>query len=259
MPAVLYERFENIAVITLNRPEALNAINEQLSQELYAAWERFMAEDDAYVAILTGAGRAFCAGADMKEAAEAARTGQPMRIRPMFPANEITKPAIAAVNGACAGGGVGYALACDIILCSETAQFVLPFVARGRGGAPIAIELARRTSFSTALYAALTAARIDAATALRLGIVNEVLPPDDLMPRAMELAEKIAGHSQLSVRSMKANLRSAMELGFHEAIRAAAERDRVLHQSEDTREGTLAFDEKRRPRYGAPGSDREQA
>ena len=249
--AVLYEQYENIVVITLNRPEALNAMNAQLSQELYQAWERFMADDDALVAVLTGAGRAFCAGADMKEAAEAARTGQqPQRFRGLFPASEITKPAIAAVNGACAGGGVGYALACDIILCSENAQFVLPFVARGRGGAPIALELARRTSFNVALYAALTGARIDAATALRFGLVHEVLPQEDLLPRAMELAEKLTGHSQVSLRSMKANLRNAMELGFAEAIRAAGEGDRALHQSTDTREGTLAFDEKRRPQYG---------
>ena len=249
-PAVLYEQYESVVIITLNRPEALNAMNAALSQELYAAWEQFMADDDALVAILTGAGRAFCAGADMKEAAEAARSGQAPRFRPMFPARDITKPAIAAVNGACAGGGVGYALACDIVLCAENAQFVLPFVARGRGGAPIALELARRTSFNVALYMALTASRIDAPTALRLGLVHEVLPADDLLPRAMELAEKIAGHSQVSVRSMKANLRNAMEAGFAEAIRAASEGDRALHQSTDTREGTLAFDEKRRPRYG---------
>ncbi len=249
MSAVLYERFDSVAVITLNRPEALNAMNAALSEELYASWERFMNEEDALVAVLTGAGRAFCAGADMKEAAEAQRTGQQMRFRGMFPANEITKPAIAAINGGCAGGGVGYALACDIILCAENAQFVLPFVARGRGGAPIALELARRTSFSAALYASLTGARIDAATALRIGLANEVLPPDDLMPRAMELAEKIAGHSQLSVRSMKGNLRSAMDLGFAEAMRAASDGDRRLHLSADTREGTIAFDEKRRPRY----------
>jgi enoyl-CoA hydratase/carnithine racemase len=242
-----------VAVITLNRPEALNAMNQELSEQLYESWERFMAEDDALVAVLTGAGRAFCAGADMKEAAEAARTGQPLRFRPMYPASQITKPAIAAVNGACAGGGVGYALACDIILCSDNAQFVLPFVARGRGGAPIALEVARRTSFNNALYMALTASRIHADVALRMGLVQEVLPIDDLLPRAMELAEKIAGYSQLSVRSMKANLRNAMETSFAEALRAAAEGDRTLHQSADTREGTLAFDEKRRPQYDRVG------
>ena len=250
MSAVLYERFESTALITLNRPEALNAMNAQLSQDLYDAWERFMSEDDALVAVITGAGRAFCAGADMKEAAEAARTGQQVRFRGQFPAGQITKPAIAAVNGACAGGGVGYALACDVILCAEGAQFVLPFVARGRGGAPIALEVARRTNFNVALYMALTASRIDAATALRMGLVHEVLPPDDLVPRALELAEKLAGHSQVSLRSMKGNIRNAMEIGFAEAIRSAGEGDRSLHQSSDTHEGTIAFDEKRRPQYG---------
>lgn len=250
MPAVLYERMESVALITLNRPEALNAMNAALSEELHDAWARFMSEEDAAVAVLTGSGRAFCAGADMKEAAEAARTGEPMRMRGMFPPAQITKPAIAAVNGACAGGGVGFALACDIILCSENAQFVLPFVARGRGGAPIALDLARRTSFNFAIYAALTASRIHADMALRSGLVQEVLPLDDLLPRALEIAEKMAGHSQASLRSMKANLRNAMDVGFSEALRTAAEGDRALHQSSDTREGTLAFDEKRRPQYG---------
>jgi enoyl-CoA hydratase/carnithine racemase len=249
MSAVTYERFESVAVMTLNRPEALNAMNQELSEQLYESWERFMQEEDALVAVVTGAGRAFCAGADMKEAAEAARTGQPLRFRQQFPANQITKTAIAAVNGACAGVGLSYALACDIILCSDNAQFVMPFVARGRGGAPIALEVARRTSFNNALYMALTASRIHADVALRMGLVQEVLPVDDLLPRAMELAEKIAGHSQLSVRSMKANIRNAMDTGFAEAMRAASEGDRALHQSADTREGTLAFDEKRRPQY----------
>src|SRR5215212_7870754 len=126
MPAVLYERYESVALITLNRPEALNSLNPELSEDLYAAWEQFMAEDDALVAVLTGAGRAFCAGMDMKAAAEATRTGQSMRYKGAYPTNKITKPTIAAVNGACAGGGMGFALACDIILCAEGAQFVMP-------------------------------------------------------------------------------------------------------------------------------------
>jgi enoyl-CoA hydratase/carnithine racemase len=253
MPAVLYERYESVALITLNRPEALNALNPELSEDLYAAWEQFMAEDDALVAVLTGAGRAFCAGMDMKAAAEATRTGQPLKMKGMYPAAQVTKPTIAAVNGACAGGGVSFALTCDIILCSENSQFVLPFVARARGGAPVALEVARRTSFNAALYMALTASRIDAATALRFGLAHEVLPQEDLVPRALELAEKMAGHSQLSMVSMKGHLRNAMEVGFADAIRAAGEGDRTLHSSSDTREGTLAFDEKRRPQYGAGG------
>lgn len=250
MPAVLYDRFESVAIITLNRPEALNSLNQELTEDLYNAWEQFMTDDEALVAVLTGAGRAFCAGMDMKAAAEATRTGQPLKMKPGYPVEQITKPVIAAVNGACAGGGMSYALLADIILCSENAQFVLPFVARARGGAPVALEVARRTSINAALYMALTASRIDAQTALRFGLVHEVLPLDDLVPRATELAEKMAGHSQVSLRSMRRNLRNAMNVGFAEAIRMAAEGDRELHQSEDTREGTLAFDEKRRPQYG---------
>src|SRR5215212_9615528 len=117
MPAVLYERYESVALITLNRPEALNSLNPELSEDLYAAWEQFMADDEALVAVLTGAGRAFCAGMDMKAAAEATRTGIPLKMKLMMPAGQITKPTIAAVNGACAGGGMSFALTCDIILC----------------------------------------------------------------------------------------------------------------------------------------------
>ena len=247
--AVTYERFESVALITLDRPTALNAINAELSRELRESWERFNDEDDAFVAVLTGAGRAFCAGLDMKEAAEATRTGQPLQLDRGINPREVVKPTIAAVNGACAGGGVSFALGCDIVLCSDNAQFVLPFAARGRGGAPVALTVAQRTTINTALYMALTAGRIDAHTALRMGLVQEVLPQDDLLPRAMELAEKIAGHSQRSVRALKGSLWNAMEVGIAEAMRSARNADRELQESGDTREGALAFDEKRRPRY----------
>ena len=252
--AVLYERQENIAVITLDRPGSLNAINPELTKELGEAWQRFEQEEDAHVAILTGAGRAFCAGLDMKEAAERLRRGEgstpPGTSMRMPNPRTIMKPTIAAVNGAAAGGGVSFALSCDLVLASETAQFVLPFAARGRGGAPVALDLARKTSINAALYAALTASRIDAQTALRLGICHEVVPQDDLLPRALELAEKIAGFSQISLKSIKAALYSAMEAGFAQAMRdASGDWDNAVRGSSDMREGTIAFDEKRRPQF----------
>jgi enoyl-CoA hydratase/carnithine racemase len=249
--AVLYERLESVAVITLDRPTALNAINAELSRELREAWEQFNADDEALVGVLTGSGRAFCAGLDMKAAAEAARTGTPLGLERGIDPREIVKPTIAAVNGACAGGGVAFALGCDIILCSENAQFVLPFAARGRGGASVALQVAQRTSVNAALYMALTAGRIHAAEALRMGLVQEVLPLDDLLPRAIELAEKIAGHSQRSVRALKSHLWNAMENGVAEALRTARTTERELEESGDAREGTLAFDEKRRPQFPA--------
>lgn len=255
--AVLYERQEQVAVVTLDRPGSLNAITPELLQELADAWRRFDADDEAQVAVLTGNGRAFCAGLDMKVAADAVRRGEPAMPpgSSMREANPrwLAKPVIAAVNGPAAGGGVSFVLGTDIVLASETAQFVLPFAARGRGGSPVALDLARKTSVSAALYTALTAGRIDAQTALRLGIAHEVLPADDLMPRAMELAEKIAGHSQPSVRSIKRALYDALEVGFAQAFKNALERDVDVRTSGDMQEGTIAFDEKRRPQYqGGP-------
>jgi enoyl-CoA hydratase/carnithine racemase len=251
--AVLYERHEQIAVITLDRPTSLNAITPELSRELGEAWQRFEKEEDALVAILTGNGRAFCAGLDMKAAAESVRRGEaggiPGGFMRMPNPREIMKPTIAAVNGPAAGGGVSFVLGCDIVLASETAQFVVPFAARGRGGGPVALDLARKTSINAAMYAGLTAGRIDAQTALRLGIAHEVLPLDDLMPRALELAEKIAGFSQPSVRSIKLALYRALEVGFAQAIKETAEIDAAVRSSGDMREGTIAFDEKRRPQF----------
>ena len=253
MAVVLYERQEQVAVITLNRPEALNAITPELSRELGEAWQRFEQEDDALVAILTGAGRAFCAGADMKQAADAVRRGDQGSTRGggvrMPNPRTIMKPTIAAVNGPAAGGGVLYVLSCDIVLASETAQFVLPFAARGRGGAPMALELARKTSFNVALYVALTAGRINAEMALRLGIAHELVPVDDLLPRALELAEKIAGFSQPSVRSIKQALYRGQEVGVAQAMQEASEAQSQMMRSDDMREGTLAFDEKRRAQF----------
>jgi crotonobetainyl-CoA hydratase len=258
MAVVRYERQEAVALITLDRPGSLNAITPQLSQELGEAWQRFADEDDALVAVLTGAGRAFCAGLDMKEAAEAMRrsdaTGMPGgRIRMPNP-RDINKPTIAAVNGPCAGGGVSFALGCDIVLASETAQFVLPFAARGRGGAPVALDLARKTSVSAALYTALSAGRISAEAALRMGIAHEVLPQDDLLPRALELAEKIAGFSRPSLASIKQALYRALEVGFAQATAEAGEMDSAVRGTRDMLEGTLAFDEKRRARFDADAS-----
>jgi len=253
--AVLYERQEQVAIITLDRPGSLNAINPELTRELGEAWQRFEAEEDAVVAVLTGNGRAFCAGLDMKEAAEALRRGEGnvpsgMSMRMPNP-RTIMKPTIAAVNGPAAGGGVSFVLGCDIVLASETAQFVLPFAARGRGGAPVVLDLARKTSINAALYAGLTARRIDPQMALQLGIVHEVLPPDDLLPRAMELAEKIAGFSQASLRSIKQALYHALDLTFGQAMKDIGDWDAAVRGSTDLREGTIAFDEKRRPQFEA--------
>jgi enoyl-CoA hydratase/carnithine racemase len=138
-------------------------------------------------------------------------------------------------------------MSCDIAICSDTAQFVLPFVARGRSGTNVVLQVARRTSINAALYMAMTASRIDPQMALRFGLVQEVLPQEEVLPRALELAEKMAGHSQIALRNMKSRLlRAASELID---ISADEDLERELATSPDLREGTLAFDEKRRPQY----------
>jgi len=246
--AVRYERTEQVALITLDRPGSLNAMNAALTRELKEAWQQFLADDAAYVAVLTGAGRAFCAGMDMKEAAEALRQGREMRLTRLPSDMEITKPAIAAVNGPAAGGGISMILACDIAICADDAQFVLPFAARGRNGASLALQLARRTSVSAALYMALSASRIDASTALRFGLVHEILPRDEVLPRALELAEKMAGHSRLAARTMKRTLH-AFGASLGSDVVPDAESEMQIAESADLREGTLAFDEKRRARF----------
>jgi enoyl-CoA hydratase/carnithine racemase len=247
--AVRYERLENVALITLDRPGSLNAFNEALTRELRAAWQQFLDEEDAYVAVVTGAGRAFCAGLDMKEAAEALREGRPMRMTPALHPREITKPAIAAVNGPCAGGGLSLMLSCDIAVCSENAQFVLPFVARGRSGASVALQVARRTSINAAQYMALSASRVNADMALRFGLVQEVLPQEDVLPRALELAEKMAGYSQLALRNMKQQLLDSAYSALGEEGAGGSALEAELLESGDLREGTLSFDEKRRAQY----------
>jgi enoyl-CoA hydratase/carnithine racemase len=246
--AVRYERAEHVALITLDRPGSLNAMNEALTRELRGAWQQFEADENAYVAVLTGAGRAFCAGMDMKEAAEALRAGREMKLTRLPAALDIPKPAIAAVNGSAAGGGVSMILSCDIAVCAEDAQFVLPFTARGRNGASLALQLARRTSVSAALYMALSASRIDAATALRFGLVHELLPRDEVLPRALELAERMAGHSRPAARSMKRALHS-LGASIGSDIALDPELERELAEGADLREGTIAFDEKRRARF----------
>jgi enoyl-CoA hydratase/carnithine racemase len=246
--AVRYERTEHVALITLDRPGSLNAMNEALTRELREAWQHFTDDEAAFVAVLTGAGRAFCAGMDMKEAAEALRSGREMKLTRLPGALEIPKPAIAAVNGSAAGGGVSMILACDIAICADDAQFVLPFTARGRNGSSLALQLARRTSVSAALYMALSASRIDAGTALRFGLVHEVLPREEVLPRALELAERMTGHSRPAARAMKRALHTfGASLGGEPVPDAELEIE--IAQSADLREGTFAFDEKRRARF----------
>ena len=213
---ILYEKREKIALITINRPEAMNAIDMETNQELYDAWIDFRDDPDLWVAVLTGAGdKAFSAGADLKKMVPvtAKQSSRERMDREHYGPSfggltknlKIWKPIIAAINGICLAGGLEMALACDLRVAVENAIFGLMEVRwgiiPGGGGTqrlPRAIPLVR------AMEMILLAERIDAEEALRLGLINRVVCAEDLMPTAIDMAERICEMGPLAVRAAKA-------------------------------------------------------
>ncbi|MQA00840.1 MAG: enoyl-CoA hydratase [Dehalococcoidia bacterium] len=252
--AVLFEVAGGVATITLNRPDQMNAINADLSAGLMDALRQVRARDDVRVAILTGNGRAFCAGADLRGRAggPAAASG----VGGLFPTEDTVgfqqfdpkKPVIGAVNGYCLGGGFEIALSCDLLIASEAAQFGLPEITLGffpLAGAPV--KLPRSIPRVLANDLLFTGERIDAATARSFGIVSRVVPADELMPVARAMAEKIAGYAPLAVRAMHELVRRQGNMPLGEAERMASTMRWAIGQTDDAKEGPRAFAEKRAP------------
>lgn len=207
--AVLFDVSDGVASITLNRPEQMNSINGDLRNGLMACLQEVRSRDDIRVAVLTGNGRAFCAGADLRSRADgpAAASGVaqlfPAEDTPGFAEFETRKPLIGAVNGYCLGGGFELALSCDLLIASEAAQFGLPEVTLGffpLAGAPV--RLPRDIPRVVANDLLFTGERIDARRAYEFGIVSRVVPPTELLPAAREMAGKIASYAPLAVRAM---------------------------------------------------------
>src|SRR3984957_18618458 len=191
---VLYERRDHVATITYNRPGALNAVNGELRRDLNAAFARFRDEQDAWVAIVTGAGRAFCAGADLRDGQGS--TGdfpgtfwEKPTLNPFESGWEIHKPVIAAVNGHCLGYGLTLVTWCDFVLASETASFGYPEVRLGIPAMGGGIRLPQRIGWADAMEMLLTGERIDAERAKEIGLVWRVVAPEALMGEAQALAE----------------------------------------------------------------------
>lgn len=257
--SVLFDRKEHVAVITLNRPDQRNAINQEMGDSLMACLHRIRDDADIRVAVLTGAGGTFSAGADLKERASGGGGRRldtsPSAVIEADPAArwstiKIEKPLIAAIDGYCLAGGMELALACDIRICAPDAQFGLPEITRGffpGGGGPQ--RLARSIPQSMAMELVLTGDRIDAETALRVGIVSRLVPTDALMPTAMTIATRIAGHAPLAVRAAKEVTQAALDQTFDQAMRLGGALRWVVGQTEDAKEGPRAFAEKRDPRY----------
>ena len=249
--AVLFDaRDDGIAIITLNRPEARNALGKEIRAGLFAAWERFERDSALRVAILTGSGeKSFCAGGDLKEMVERQLTVPP---RDMFPVPgdniELSKPTIAAVNGVAFAGGWMIAQACDLCVASTRAQFAVTEVKVGRSS-PWAAPLIHMIPQRIMMEILLTGKPITAQRAYELGLVKRLVEPADLNPAALALAAEILEGAPLSVRAARETVLLSTEMGRAAALRAARHASESAYLSGDAQEGPKAFAEKRRPQW----------
>lgn len=251
---VLYDQQDHIVTITLNRPEALNAINRQLRRELTAALERYDQDEAARVAILTGAGRAFCAGRDLKERAEDNAAGIQARASDSLGSDSLGlfprtwKPLIAAINGYAMAGGWAIAQMCDLRLAADDARLGIT-ESRWSLLPPFAATLAKLIPMAHVLELVFTAEPITAQRAYEIGFVNRVVPRARLMDEAMTLAQRLIANAPLSLRNFKEMAYRGLDLS-EPALAALTTRmyDQLL-QSEDAKEGPRAFAEKRQPAW----------
>jgi 2-(1,2-epoxy-1,2-dihydrophenyl)acetyl-CoA isomerase len=254
---LLYEVKDGIATLTLNRPDRLNALGGSLRDDLHDAVTRSAADPDVRVMVITGAGKGFCSGGDVKAMGEA-KAGQrerpliekiaPGRDRTLLAMREAPQPIIAAVNGAAAGAGMNLALGCDIRIASTAARFTQAFVKRGLhpdwGGTYF---LPRLVGTAKACEMIFTGDVIDAAEAERLGIVSRVVAPEELMPTAYELARRIATGPPVAIRLAKRSIYANSELDLRAALQVETMAQNICFETEDATEGIRAFGEKRAP------------
>ena len=252
--SILYEVKDFVATIVLNRPEAMNSLDPESLAELNNAFEIANRDESVRVVVLTGNGdKAFCTGSDLKKTMPPKESfaeltfGKPRWLYP-FAGMEIDKPMICAVNGFALAGGMELALACDIRIASSNAQFGQSEVCVGSipaaGGTQ---RLPRMVGMSDAMLMMLTGDRVDAQTALRIGLVSRVVPLESLMDEAMKIARRIADNAPLAVRAVKRLVRDGLDLPLLTAIQAEQFALGLLRDTEDRLEGRRAFQEKRKP------------
>ena len=252
--AVLYEKDDQVVVMTLNRPVSLNSINRQLRRELGGAILKFDQDDGARVAIITGAGRAFCAGRDLKERADDNAAGIQARARDsmsqdrpyMWP--QTWKPMIAAINGYALAGGWSIAQMCDIRLAAEDARLGITEPHVGLLP-PFAVTLPRLIPMAAVMELVLTAQPITAQRACEVGFVNKVVPGDLLMEEAMAMAQQIVGNAPLSLQYFKELAYRGLDMSAQGITSLTFQMYERLLLSEDSKEGPKAFAEKRVPRW----------
>ena len=254
---VLFELDEQVALITLNRPTVRNAMNSELRLALTEALQRVRQDDAIRIAVITGAGRTFSAGADLRERAQVGRVGD-KDVASIIEASRATgfanlameKPLIAAVDGYCLAAGFELALLCDIRICTAEARFGLPEIVRGffpGGGGPQ--RLIRAIPQAMAMEMILTGDTIDAAAALRVGLVSRIVAEEDLLPTAYQIAQRIAGHAPLAIKAVKEVTAAALDETLEQSLRFGSTLRWIIGQTEDAREGPRAFSEQRAPHY----------
>lgn len=253
---VLLDKGEGIAQITLNRPDRYNALGGNMRQEIEEAVEDVCADPDVRVIVITGAGKAFCTGGDVQEfisgeskaLSKAASSERPSMSKIVLALNNVEKPVIAAVNGAAVGGGCNLALSCDIRIASEKARFGQVFTRRGLhpdwGGIYF---LPRLVGYAKAAELIFSGEVIDCQEALNIGMVNKVVPHDDLMPATNELAGRIAKNAPIPIAFAKRGLQNFFKWDLATALDYESYVIGVTMKSDDFTEGFKAFMEKREP------------
>jgi enoyl-CoA hydratase/carnithine racemase len=259
---IRYEVADRVATITFDRPDRLNAINEQMIAELGDAYARAEGDDEVWTLVVTGAGRAFCSGADVEKIppdGKVPHVGRylsryheweaPQEATPPF--RSMAKPIVVAVNGICAGAGMDLVTTGDITIASDDAEFFDPHVSIGLVAGREMVRVARTIPVNVAMRMALMGRqeRLSAQRAYELGFVTELVPRDRLLARAHEIAAMVNRNAPLAVRGTRLAIRKGLALPLHDAeILAEAFRERVLH-TEDALEGPRAFLERRDPEW----------
>lgn len=262
-PAVLYEKKDGVALVTMNRPEVRNAINAEMLVRLADAWQDINDDPDVRVAILTGAGdQAFCAGADLDKLVRMMQGLRPpetefdQRIKDdvsliykgLLRNYQVDKPLIAAVKGYCVAGGSELLTTTDIRIAADDARFGLAEVKWSlfpMGGSTV--RLPRQISYCNAMEILLTGEQVSAADALRMGLINKLLPAAQVMPEAWRYADIINANGPLAVQAVKRSVVVGLALPPEQALEKELEIGIPVSMSEDCREGTRAFKEKRKP------------
>lgn len=251
---VLYERDGHVATITYNRPDVLNAINGELRQGLNAAWNQFREDEDAWVGIVTGAGKAFCVGADLRDGRGAVGEWpgsfwEIPTINSFESGLEVWKPTIAAVNGYCLGYGLTTVARCDFVIASDQAQFGFPEVRLGVPTIVGAMRLPGRVGWSNAMEMLLTGERFGAERAHEMGLVWRVVPHAELMTEAKAFAARLVQAAPLAQRATKEMAARGSHLPWEDALRLGESMRRVVGATEDASEGMQAAHERRDPQW----------